>query len=645
MFFISIVVFFLSFYIPGRVLLRKVGDLKGIENLVLPVGLGISLWGLQGYILGYLNLRILTYPYLIIFLILWIYHFKNELFILKDSLKRIFQDKVLIVLIVTGIIILLTNIFPSGLVEPDGRRFYDINIIDGTYHLSLIQSLIRSVPPEEPGRVGTLVTNYHYWSDLVLAELVRIFKLPYIELFYQYFPIFLAIFYGLGAYQMGLTLTENKWTGRWFSFFVYYGGGLGYLFILILLGQLRFDTNSLDHSGILYTNPPRAIAQVVFLPGIIALYKWLISKNFKWGVVSGIILGTLVGFKVYAGMVAAFGLVGLFIYFLIKKEFRLVIPIMIAGIIASIIFFPTNPHTGGLFWAPLSWPKHYFAEGVASLLNWHLQDQTFVAYHNNLRIFILRAQMTISFLVITYGTRILGLFAIYFIFHKIDRKILIFLTTAILISNIIALLFLQKSGIYEIFNFFAVSALLLAFLLSVLLGDITNHLGDLTNSKKILTGFLLVIIIFLTIPHSLDYDYNALLQTINKNGTNKLFTNQELAFFSQVKYQIPENSVILVDPTDPLDKYTPYLAAFSSKRMYLSGRGVLGSHGLDTTQLNDEVVKMFTQTDPQVFSNFAHYKGINYIYFTRLVIPDMFYNSSFFKLVLRWEGGSLFEIE
>src|SRR6185312_16729686 len=62
---------FLSCFIPGNLFLKKI-KLGNLQHFVLSMGLGIVLWGWQGYLFGYLHIRWMSYIYPLVFLLLWI---------------------------------------------------------------------------------------------------------------------------------------------------------------------------------------------------------------------------------------------------------------------------------------------------------------------------------------------------------------------------------------------------------------------------------------------------------------------------------------------------------------------------------------------------------------------------------------------
>lgn len=68
---IYIIAILLSFFIPGDLFIKKL-NLKKFERVTLAFCVGICMWALQGLIFGYLQLRNLSYAYILITLLIWL---------------------------------------------------------------------------------------------------------------------------------------------------------------------------------------------------------------------------------------------------------------------------------------------------------------------------------------------------------------------------------------------------------------------------------------------------------------------------------------------------------------------------------------------------------------------------------------------
>jgi len=52
------------------------------------------------------------------------------------------------------------------------------NSPDQVWHAALVEELLKRFPPFEPGMFGIYLNNYHFWFNLVTADLIRVFHLP-----------------------------------------------------------------------------------------------------------------------------------------------------------------------------------------------------------------------------------------------------------------------------------------------------------------------------------------------------------------------------------------------------------------------------------------------------------------------------------
>ena len=133
-----------------------------------------------------------------------------------------------ILLIFFGSIILISTMFRSGLSYPFGVGFWGPNAHDGLWHLSLINQIKLSIPPANPIYSGTLLSNYHWGFDLVVALLSKILFINPFILYFQILPFIFAIFIGFLSYVLSLSITKNKITAFFFVFLNYFAGSFGY---------------------------------------------------------------------------------------------------------------------------------------------------------------------------------------------------------------------------------------------------------------------------------------------------------------------------------------------------------------------------------------------------------------------------------
>ncbi len=63
---------FLAIFIPGDLFVARL-KLTLFQRVILSFGVGLVLWALQGFIFGFLGFRTLTFGYIAICLVLWLW--------------------------------------------------------------------------------------------------------------------------------------------------------------------------------------------------------------------------------------------------------------------------------------------------------------------------------------------------------------------------------------------------------------------------------------------------------------------------------------------------------------------------------------------------------------------------------------------
>lgn len=134
---------FFAFYIPGNILLRQL-QLPFFQTMVIGVGIGVVLWGVQGVIFGYLGLRWLSYVYLLVTFLLWLRTYgRRGTFDLIQHFKGWKPDFLLTALVLAGSFLQLTIIWFNGFLYPDGLYFCCGNPSDNLFHLALTNQIVK----------------------------------------------------------------------------------------------------------------------------------------------------------------------------------------------------------------------------------------------------------------------------------------------------------------------------------------------------------------------------------------------------------------------------------------------------------------------------------------------------------------------
>jgi len=112
-------------------------------------------------------------------------------------MKLIKKRKVTLAIILTSSLILSFTMIKSGLKYDFGLGFWGPNGHDGIWHLSLINQLTQSIPPKNPVFSGTILSQYHWGFDLLVAIISKLTFLSPSILYFQILPPIFAVLIGV----------------------------------------------------------------------------------------------------------------------------------------------------------------------------------------------------------------------------------------------------------------------------------------------------------------------------------------------------------------------------------------------------------------------------------------------------------------
>src|SRR5258708_6420213 len=345
---------FLIFFVPGFWIAKKLKiQLPEIATFVLSVALGLAFWGIEGYIFGYLQLRILTYGYVLGCVCLLMLERRQVRSFLIDFLRILRRsDKITLFLLFVGMALQVLQMVGTGLVSSDGMAFWRVNMQDGIYHMSLISTMMRSFPPLEPGFAGHMLINYHYWSDLMFADQARIFHIPIQNLFFQFAPFLFSFATGLSVWALLSIWGASKNVVRFGLFFLFFGADAGYIATFLIHRVFNFQYPVIDTRVLQFLNMPHVVAKFIFLVSLIPLHKWMKEKQCTWGLVTVLLTMVLFGLKIYFALYAVLGLTCIGVIVLARRDKKLLIQMIVFGICGAIsalaIYLPPNHGSGGL---------------------------------------------------------------------------------------------------------------------------------------------------------------------------------------------------------------------------------------------------------------------------------------------------------
>ena len=629
-----IITVFLTFYIPGSLILRNI-QLAKLHRIVLSVIIGMVMWGIQGYFFGYAGMRFLSYIYLLTFFFLWLFKRKHIIKPTKQSSQKISPDFITFGIILIGVLIQLSGVWFMGVRTPAGLIMCCGHPPDNNLNLSLTNEIIHRFPPNEPGMFGHPIQNYHYWSHFVFAELIRVFHLPLIATVYQYMTILVSAGLGLTAIVLSELLSMKKRFIRWFLFFLYFSGELTYITIFFVTGKFHLSVGSVENSAQFLMNYPRAMAIVTLFAACSLLVLWKQKRQLSLFILFCFMCGTIIGFKIYVGIFAFCGLGALFALCFFKRHYACLIPIIIAVLWGIIIYIPVNSQAGGLFFSGF-WRSDDFAQ----IPQYHLGSaimalEVYKQHDNLLRIIEYHTLFFLLFIISTFGLKLVGILQYRRSLSKVPPELNLFLGTGLITNFLLGMFTMQHNGGANTFNFLVNVQIIGSFYAALAVSELLEK-----NVHKRAEYLITCFFVLLSIPR-LVY---MVQQNVQQLGiSTSVISNKEIAALDYIRLNTPENSVILVDPRAQLTDYDGvYVAYLADRPTYFSGvLNELKSHGIQYYGRERIVNAIFSDTNIQKVRENLTKSKVNYLLLTtpmNLSIPDgilthEIYRNSDFKLL------------
>lgn len=591
------------FYLPGLALLKK-ANLGSNQKFILSWVVGIVIFTLASFVFGYIKF----------YIGLWVLPIVGILIVGKNlNIPRIMINKETVlgglVILVGSISWLLTSV-KNGLLYDYGLGFWGAHGHDGIWHLGLIESLKKGLPPQNPIFSGETLGNYHYFFDLLVASTSQLSYLTSNDLYFRYFPVLVSMLTGLLTYLVAKSWFNSAFTAIMACFFVYFGGSFGW----VLGGG---ESTFWAQQGIsTLINPPFAISLMILLAGLYLFRKVIEQKDQFISLVIPLVVlwGTIIEFKAYAGVLVlgGFGFVALIQF--IKKDWSFLKIFLPTVILSLIVFLPNNlGGTSLLVFSPF-WLIHSMVDFPDRLSFSRLTYARMAGQEGSIIKFIGAevAGLTI-FLVGNLGTRLVGLLSLNT--HISLDPFNIFITVFLLLSLILPLIFIQKGANYNIVQFFYYFLFIFNFLAAATLAGLINRF----KSKGII---LTAVVIALTLPTTWDTLHHfipsrppARISRLEVEALNFLKLQPNGTVLSFYDENLRER---LAEPV-PLFAYAPtgYVGAFSAKDEYIADTINLDIIGLDFKGRLQTQRDVLALKEPEIVRKLLTEGGIEYIYVPR----------------------------
>lgn len=551
---------------------------------------------------------------------------------LKKLWQQYLKNKTIFWLIVLGSITWSLTMVKSGIVYSYGMGFWGPNGHDGVWHIAVARAIANG-SWGMPIFAGEVIKNYHIGFDLILAALHKLTFIPIHTLYFQILPSIMAILVGLFCYNFIHSWTKDKAKAFWGTFFVYFGGGLGWIVSYLRNGEIAGESVFWSQQSIsTLINPPFALSLVIVFAGLYYLINGVEKKDKRMLAIATFLFGILVQIKVYAGILMFAGLLVAGIWNLLKRKGSTIIKVFTGSLVISILIFsPTVGSIGNT----LVYKPFWFLETMMNFpdrLGWQRFGEAMVNYKLGgvwIKVVISYFMAFIIFLVGNLGTRLV---AIYWFFKKGAIKkyqyIDVLVVTVILLGIITPMFFVQAGTAWNTIQFMYYSLDFTGILAGISFVDFVRKL----KYSRFQNQLIEVVLLIFTLPIAFGVLYYHYLPSRPPAKIGK-YELEALEFLEKQ----PEG-VVLTQPFDkdkadaainypprPLYLYesTAYVSAFSGKVTYLADQVNLDITGYDWILRRGLVEEFFAEGNFQKASDFLKNSNIEYLYILRgLKKPD-----------------------
>lgn len=477
---------------PGLALLKDMR--KPIwQKIFFAIITGFVLLTLIFYIASLLKIRFVVSIYLVLNLFIF---FRLKLFKISIKLRKINKlNFFILAVILSGTFFQLIPVFASGLQFPYGIGFWGPNTHDGIWHLALINQLKVMVPPQNPIFSGEVLKNYHYFYDLLIAATAYFTLIPISDLLFRYFPLVFSLSLGVGTYYLMEEIFKNKIATLFALYFVYFAGSFGW--IVEFIKQRHFGGESAfwaNQSISFNLNPPFAISLII----VIALFQMLPFKGKTTKstfFINVILIGCLIAFKSYAGLLILVSILILGIITLIwDRDLSFLTLFSLGGLISAILFLSNFKFSSSLLQIAPFWFINSMIDAPDRVGWQRLSLMRMVGFSQKLwlKFFASESISFVIFIIGNLGVRFLSLGSLSKFKYIFINRVLLFMMIVAVLSVFIPTVFIQAGNPWNTIQFIYYYLYIAAIISGVVIWWLIYRL------PKIVSFILIVLILILT---------------------------------------------------------------------------------------------------------------------------------------------------
>lgn len=484
-----------------------------------------------------------------------------------------------------SVLMLSSTIMLSGLQRGNQVVFQEVH--DSSWHLALIDQLTQNIPPAHPSLPTEMLSNYHYFYDVLLAGLVFLSGAPVQPLYFQVFPLVLS-----SLLVSSVALLGKQLGGRIGSFGLVYltvfAGSFAYLIPLFFSGQAWHESSFwVSQTFVMMVNP-----QVVYTLAVMAIVVWLLSRQSQLALreelLIMLLIATSIGFKSYAWviLVVVYASYCLWNLMVERKKNAVLYGVAMAGLSLPFVWLITGFRSNTFSYTPL-----WFVDSMISspdrlnYIKWLWVAEQYRDQRNWLGLLLLRTIQVLVFYIGNLGIRVIALMApILYVWQgapMATRRLITLSFVGFWFSSLFPLLFIQTGVVWNSIQFWYY-ALLFANVLSVwVLVWIWRH------TSRVVSMTLVVILLLLSLPTTL------------KTLQDKMVLHQVPASLVHRLQAFMPDERILLCPTGNMYYQTLIVQVYTPATIYLSAPLQLEVVGSDRA-VADELEAAFDQRDHDI---------------------------------------------
>lgn len=537
---------------------------------------------------------------------------------------------VLSLTIILGAVFQTVAMWKTGGAYEYGVGYWGPLARDGVWHEALVGQLKGNFIPQNPGFAGERLANYHYFYDLLVAKISVVFGISHRFLIYQFFPIVFSILLGVGTYFLSKKLFQDRLTSLFAVFFAYFASSFGWIVELTKRGSVWGGESAFwaNQPVSMNLNPPFAISLVLMIFILILIESFLARSRKLKALILILLVGTLIGFKAYAGVVVIFGLVLLSIKkFIFVNNLKILLILIPSILISALIYLSQGKGAENLLVVQPLWLVDTMIDAGdrVGIPNFTQRRFNYIAEGKWFNLALLQIIGLIIFFLGNLGTR---MFAILGLDQKQLRNDLHFVVlTMAVVTFVLPLIFIQKGNPWNTIQFLYYGLFFAGLYTANGITRIFRSLQAVSRGRlfRKVAQFSLASIIILVTPISSIATFRSWLypDPVAYISTNEL---EALDFLSKqsegVVLKHSYDQFIRQNYTDPYPLFSyadnAYVSAYSGEAVYIEDVEQQIILDVDYTDRLNKVGKFFKEKDLVWSNQFLTEQDITYIYLPKV---------------------------